>query len=307
MKILGVNTLSHDSSICLLNKDGTYKHLICKNRNSFLDDEIIREAIAFKPDVISYYEKPWLKKKRQLFNGQWINALTEETPASYFKRIGLGGIPIKYQSHHVSHAATGYYTSQFDSAAVLVVDAIGEYTTTSAWHVKDNKFKLLGSADYPLSVGLFYSAFTKLLGFKPNAEEHELYALSELADNNRHIYIEEEKCYDKFYLRVKDYLEKDLHRGITDWYEVINEKEKVQIAHAVQCVFEEKMEELCKRTKMLCGYPYEENLVIVGGCAANKKAARHAYRWFNNVHIPLKPGDVSSSIGAAMLVKNAKI
>lgn len=295
MKILGVNTLSHDSSVCLRDHNGEYKHLICKNRNSFLDEDIIEEAIAFKPDVISYYEKPWLKKRRQFFNDQWINALTDETPKSYFKRIGLGNIPIKYQYHHASHAASGFYTSEFDSAAILVIDAIGEYTTTSVWHGKNNKLKMLASKDYPFSLGLFYSAFTQLLGFKPNAEEHKLYELSLKKYNTDPI----------LYYRINNYLQRNNHKGIKDWYEIIDEEQKTNIARCVQEIFEECVANYCEQAKKLCGHPYEENLVIMGGCAANKKAAEQARRWFKNVYSHPMPGDVSSSIGAAMLVKNA--
>jgi carbamoyltransferase len=294
MKILGVNTLSHDSSICLMDHNGEYRHLICKNRNSFLDDDIIQEAISFKPDVISYYENPWGKKQRQLFNGQWINALTDELPTSYFKRIGLGSIPVKYQFHHASHAATGFYTSGFDSAAILVIDAIGEYTTTSVWHGKNNKLKMLESKDYPFSLGLFYSAFTQLLGFKPNAEEHKLYELS-LKECNHKI---------DLYYKVKKYLRTNNHRGIRDWYETIDEKQKINIAYCVQEIFEKTVAKYCESAKQLCGFPYEENLVIMGGCAANKKAAEQARRWFKNIYSHPKPGDVSSSIGAAMLINN---
>jgi carbamoyltransferase len=296
MKILGVNTLSHDSSVCLFHDINNFEHLICKDRSSFLDPDIIQKAIDFKPDLISYYEKPWLKKQRQLFNGQWINAVTEPLPISYFEEIGLRGIPIEYQYHHASHAATGFYTSNFDSAAVVVIDAIGEYTTTSIWHAsKDKEMKMLWHRNYPHSLGLFYSAFTKLIGFKPNAEEYKLYELSQS---------------EKFpitYNRVEEYLDKNLHRGITDWYDLIDEDMKRDIATSVQLIFERETKKLFKLAKKLCGYPYEENLVIMGGCAMNKKVAEHARHWFKDIYSYPKPGDVSSSIGAAILAQTVDL
>ena len=148
---------------------------------------------------------------------------------------------------------------------------------------------MLESKDYPFSLGLFYSAFTQLLGFKPNAEEHKLYELSLKGCDHK----------IDLYYKVKSYLQRNNHK---DWYEIIDEEQKINIAYYVQKVFENRVAEYCESAKQLCEFPYEENLVIMGGCAANKKAAEQARRWFKNIYSYPKPGDVSSSIGAAFLV-----
>ena len=78
-----------------------------------------------------------------------------------------------YFGHHETHADTAeYYTSPFNECNVVVVDAVGEWDTISIWECKDNKMKKVKSWKYPYSLGLFYSAITKRLGFKPNEEEY---------------------------------------------------------------------------------------------------------------------------------------
>ena len=90
--------------------------------------------------------------------------------------------PVRYVGHHQSHAAAGYFTSPFDHAAILVVDAIGEWSTISAWEGRGRRLRQLWSQRYPHSLGLLYSAFTQRIGFKPNEEEYILMGAAALGE-----------------------------------------------------------------------------------------------------------------------------
>ena len=121
------------------------------------------------------------KKFRQAFAGQWDLAMDmDELPRRYidenFPR--LKGLPIKYQSHHYTHAASGYFTSKYQDAAVVVIDLMGEWETLTIWDAQGDNLKQVYSQDYPDSVGLFYSAMTQRLGLKPQEDEYILMGMA---------------------------------------------------------------------------------------------------------------------------------
>ena len=142
--VMGVSgAINHDAAICMV-QDGeilfaSHSERYSKRKNDpDLNFQMIQDAIhhAGKPDMIAWYEKPMLKKLRQLRAGQYSLALdSKELPRNYMREYEplLGNIPIKYQSHHYTHAASGYYTSPFDSACIVVIDSIGEFETMSFW------------------------------------------------------------------------------------------------------------------------------------------------------------------------------
>jgi carbamoyltransferase len=115
------------------------------------------------PDQIAYYEKSLLKASRLLIRGG-LGSFGQS-----FKKY-VPKVPVKEFFHHHSHAAAGYYTSPFDDAVVVVIDAIGEYTTSSIWVGQGDDLRQVKHWKYPFSYGLFYSAFTNLIGLKPNEE-----------------------------------------------------------------------------------------------------------------------------------------
>src|SRR6185503_18595572 len=103
--------------------------------------------------------------------------------ASYLRRFGYVA-PITYVGHHESHAAAGFFTSPFDQAAILVIDAIGEWDTISAWEGRGETLRKLWSQRYPDSLGLLYSAFTQRVGLKPNEEEYILMGMAAYGEPN---------------------------------------------------------------------------------------------------------------------------
>jgi carbamoyltransferase len=271
MLTLGINALNHDASFAVMEGTTLIHHQLGINS---------RDALQFgKPDVIAYYEQPWLKKTRHFYAGQYNYAFTlKDLPSRYFKSIGLGGIPIKYIPHHLSHAASAVYQSGYDNCAIIVADAIGEWDTVSIWNY-DGKFTKVYSKKYPYSLGIFYSAFTKLLGMQPMKDENKLMQMS----------IDGESLPQ--YLKVKEKFKENLHIGVRDWGEVENE---VDIAASVQLVFEDELTQFLRIARKV-----NNKLAFTGGCAYNKLSHERVADFFEDYHVPKFPGDSGSSIGAA--------
>jgi carbamoyltransferase len=282
MKILGINALNHDASLAVV-ENGKVLHHEKSSCGIDLCPELVNRALAFgKPDIIAWYENPWLKKSRQLYAGQYKDAFNlSDLPFFYLKKFSLGGIPIQYVPHHLSHAANAVYESGFTETAVMVADAIGEWDTISIWHYRDHTFKKVFSKGYPYSLGLFYSAFTELIGFKPVQEENKLTALSAAGD------------WETNYLKVSSYLTKNLHKGIWDWE--VEEKNRADIAASVQRVFIEQIKNYFKIAAF-----HSTSCVFTGGCAYNEPARRLLTSTFKHSYIPKNPGDAGSSVGAAL-------
>lgn len=288
MKYWGINALNHGSSIAVFN-DNTYTQYTYNSDTLSIGEihDLFRKH--GEPDHIFWYERPWLKKARQLYAGQYKTAFDTSTiPRLQLTKCDLGHIPVTYTSHHASHAAAGFYTSPYDECAVIVLDAIGEFESATIWHGSDNQLKKVWSRSYPNSLGLFYSAFTHLCGLTPVQDEGKLEKLSAEGDPAQ------------YYDTVKDYighdliLTRNLHRGVQDWpYEIEDEQDIKDIAAAVQLVFEEEIAGIVGMARYFID---SDNLVFMGGCAMNRGARKmidYAKVW----SLP-NPGDPSSSIGA---------
>jgi len=193
--ILGINETSHDASVSLI-KNGDilfagHAERYTKNKNDwYINNDLLGDALKYGfPDQIAYYEKPLLKASRLLLKGGFGDWKPKYMVDNMFgKRV-----PTKYFSHHRSHAAAGYYTSSFNDAVIVVLDAIGEYNTSTIWVGEGSKIKQVYKNNYPFSFGLFYSAFTKLLGLTPNQEEYIMMGMAAYGD------------WTRYYLKVKEY------------------------------------------------------------------------------------------------------
>ncbi len=292
MTTWGINALNHGSSLAVFK--GTKLQSNQFDRSDTLSLETISSALLHGyPSKIFWYEKPWIKKSRQLRAGQLSRVFDfKDIPRRYLKSIGLNDVPVVYTPHHASHAAAGYYTSPFNHCAIVVLDAIGEWECATIWEGKDGELKKLWSRSYPDSLGLFYSAFTDLLGFIPIQEEFKLQRLS-VAGNS-----------DRYYKEVSRYfngivsLKKNLHKGVLDWPYHIADDDKTDVAAAVQRIFEEQISLTMTLAQKLTN---SNSLVYMGGCAMNNLAnekivePKFKYTW----SLP-QPGDPSSSIGAVL-------
>ena len=289
----GINALNHGSSLAVFS-DGRLS-MLEHSVNDRLDTNIIRGAFNYGgPSTIFWYERPWLKKLRQLSAGQWNRAFDfSDIPSTYIKEIKTQYADLRYTPHHASHAAAGYYTSPFDHCAIVVLDAIGEFECATIWEGRHGEMRKVWSRSYPNSLGLFYSAFTQALGMTPIRDEWKLQAM---AKNGNPLF---------FYYRVQKYftglleLNYNFHKGVKDQKFYIDSiEDECNLAAAVQMVFEDQIRMIMLEAKKLVN---TDCLVYMGGCAMNSDANKRfvepafKYRWT----LP-NPGDPSSSVGAVL-------
>ena len=286
MIIMGINETSHDASVSLI-KDGEilfagHAERYSKQKNDwYINDSLVNDALSYGvPDAIAYYEKPLLKASRLFIKGG---------SGDWKPKFNIDGIPRKSFRHHYSHACAGYYTSPFNDAVIVVLDAMGEYNTSTIWVGEGENIKLKYKQNYPVSFGLFYSAFTQLIGLMPNQEEYIMMGMAAYGD------------WTKYYRKVDAYFPKydqqkyNFHKGITDWGWV-SEQDKFDIAAAAQMVYEQRLNDFMRMAQHLTG---KNNLVFMGGCALNSKANTLLWNIFKDIWIMPNPGDAGSSLGAA--------
>ena len=296
MRILGINCMNHDAAMAVVEiKDGIGKILwaahaerYSKIKNDhYLNWAIVNEAMTYGPfNKVVYYEKPWLKKTRQLYATQWGDALSyTELPQWHLDHFNIK--IDECVKHHDSHAAAGYFTSPFKEATILTVDAIGEWETMSISTADKIWIERKESLHFPHSVGILYSAFTQRCGLKPAEEE---YILMGMAAYGKPIY--KDKIYRDFVKQTPFRLKQNLHRGIGDWQEGAD---VMDLAASIQSVTEECLADLWYRASKYGS----RNLVYAGGvalnCAANKVLANLGL--FDNIWIIPNPGDAGSSVG----------
>lgn len=279
----GITALSHDASVVVLENDSilyaseSERHSKIKN-DPYLNDKIILEALSYgDPEEIVWYEKPWLKKSRQLYSMQW-KELFSITPYQYLKKWNLHK-KLNYSQHHRSHAAGGYFTSNYNNAVILVIDAIGEWNTISIWEGYLDNLKLVKSFNYPYSLGLLYSSFTQRVGLKPNEEE---YIMMGMAAYGKPIYVEKIR---------NEILPYNLHKGIGNWESTAD---NFDLAASVQIIIEEEIVKLVEECKTI----NSNNLVYSGGVALNCVANSKLFDYYKNVWIMPNPGDSGNSVGA---------
>jgi carbamoyltransferase len=290
MKILGINETTHDASMTLIENGkilfAGHAERYSKEKNDWFNNyELLQAVLDYgAPDQIAYYEKPWLKKTRLAVFGGFGG----DKP--FFETTALKNIPRTNFSHHYSHAAAGYYTSNFNEAVIVVLDAIGEWNTSTIWVGNGDKITSVEKHNYPFSFGLFYSAFTQLVGLKPNEEEYIMMGMAAYGDPG------------KYFDKVNNYFpgineqRYNFHKGIDDWGIEITEQDKFDIAASAQKVYENRLVEFMQYAKQKTG---KNNLVFMGGCALNASANALLWDIFDMIWIMPNPGDAGSSLGAA--------
>lgn len=295
--ILGITAQNHDASMALIDGDKILWAAHSERYSRIKNDPMLNEAMVDEmyqygnPSRVVWFEKPWSKNFRRLYAGQrpWI-----VNPKDHLTHVGLGTLPIDYVGHHMSHAASGFYTSKFKDASILVVDAIGEWDSVSIWKADEAGLKPVWKKRYPDSIGLFYTAFTDYLGLKPNEEEYILMGMAALGKPLLVDHLKE-TFFKKF--NAPDFkLKHNLHRGCK-WWEAPNWANKFDIAASVQAI----MEEYIVNTVLWMYHNMpSDNLILMGGCAlncvANSRVA--SKKLYNNVWIMPNPGDAGSAIGA---------
>ena len=312
MKILGINALNHDAAITMI-QDGEILFAGHSERYSGVKNDSELNSALFadcyrqggKPDKVVYFERPYLKKLRQLRAGQYGEVFARKNLPSYYLRDFVGNAEIEYVQHHQSHAAAGYYTSPYEESAIVVIDAIGEFETCSIWYAWGSHFEKRYTLKYPKSLGLWYSAMTQRLGLKPQEDEYILMGMAgwgtqdhKLKNSIREDFFNDS---DKL-IDLKD----NLHRGCLDWnpeYYPDDDSEdwKFNIAANVQWICEEEIRKVFSLAKRLV--PETNNCVYMGGVALNCVAnSIVAQRYYPDLWILPNPGDAGSSLGCAAYV-----
>jgi carbamoyltransferase len=306
MKILGISALNHDASVTLLdNKEILFsghaeRYSKIKN-DSFLNTPLLTDCLKYgEPDKVVFFERPYLKKSRQLYARQY-NEVFSTTPSQYLKSFNINS-KIHYIQHHTSHACASYFTSPYDESAIVVIDAIGEWETCTIWYVKGNQFEKRYSVRYPNSLGLWYSAMTQRLGLKPQEDEYILMGMAGWGTQDHKLKNSIRKdFFNNSVLPIK--LKNNLHKGCLDWNPEYypddgSDDWKFNIAANVQWICEEEIYKVFELARRLV--PETKNMCYGGGvalnCVANSIIAEELYP---SLWIIPNPGDAGSSLGCA--------
>ena len=344
MNLLGVSALYHDSGACLL-RDG---HIVAAAQEERFsrkkhDARIPHHAMSYcleegrvakgDLDMVVFYDKPVTKLARLLMTyGQvaprglksflmavpvwlrekaWVGYSIEKS----LKRMGVGRPKrFHFAEHHDSHAASAFFPSPFQEAAVITVDGVGEWTTTTIGVGEGNRLRTLVEQRFPHSLGLLYSAFTYFTGFKVNSGEYKLMGLAPYGEP---VYVDQIKKHlieirqdGSFRLKMKyfGYLDglKMTNRRFADLFggpprapEAEISKREMDLARSIQVVTEEVLLKMVRYARAITGKKY---LCLAGGvalnCVANGKIVRSGI--FDDVWIQPAAGDCGGAIGAAL-------
>jgi len=346
MNILGVSALYHDSAACLV-RDGEIIAAAQEERftRKKHDAGIPTNAIAYcleagnvkrgELDIAVFFDKPLTKFSRLLTTyGQvaprglrsFLMAipvwLKEKAWASYLierdlKRIGVGRPKrFLFSEHHHAHAASAFYPSPFEDAAIITVDGVGEWTTTAIGVGEGRRMRLLFEQHFPHSLGLLYSAFTYFTGFRVNSGEYKLMGLAPYGEPK---YVDTIKKHlidlrgdGSFRLNMEYF-------GYLDGLTMTNARfaklfgrparapesdistQDMDLAASIQKVTEEIMLNMARYARVVTG---KRNLCLAGGvalnCVANGKILREGI--FDDVWIQPAAGDAGGALGAALYV-----
>ena len=349
MYILGISAFYHDSAACLL-KDGEIvaaaqeerftrkKHDPCFPHHAIQYCLEEAQIAANQIDKVVFYEKPFVKFERLLetylaFAPKGFISFAKAMPVWIKDKLFQKSLLIKelkstlgehinwrerllFSEHHLSHAASAFYPSPFDTAAVLTLDGVGEWTTTSLAVGTGRDLKVIREIHFPHSLGLLYSAFTYYTGFKVNSGEYKVMGLAPYGEPKYADLIEEKLIQiaddGSFQLDMSYF---DYATGLT----MTNKKfdalfggpprtseteltqREMDLAASVQKVTEDIVVQIAKGIAKDTG---ERNLCLAGGvalnCVANGILLRE--KIFDNIWIQPAAGDAGGALGAALAV-----
>ena len=256
-------------------------------------------------------EAQWMQAARSLLGVKLhVRSLVEDTLKTH--------VPLLFTEHHASHAASAFYPSPFDEAAILTLDGVGEWATTTIGQGSGDRIEILQSLDYPHSLGLLYSAVTYFCGFKVNAGEYKLMGLAPYGEPVYEDVIREKLIHvrpDGSYRLDTSYF------GYLDSNEMVNERfaelfggprrlpesritrREMNLAASVQAVTDDIVMRCARHARDLTDARY---LVLAGGvalnCVANGKLLRAGI--FDDIWIQPAAGDAGGSVGSALLVSH---
>lgn len=341
MNILGISSFYHDSAACLV-RDGEIIAAAQEERFTRIkhDADFPKNSIAScleeagltsgrELDLVAFYEKPFTKFDRILSTSlalapRGLPPFLKATPAWMKQKLWIKEIirrelhfegRILFPEHHESHAASAFFPSPFDEAAVLTIDGVGEWTTTSLGQGEGNRIELLSELRFPHSLGLLYSAFTYYLGFRVNSGEYKVMGLapygeprfrdlilSEVIDLKPDGSLRLNLKYFNFLtgLTMTNRRFAAIFEGPRRPPEAPLTQRHMDIARSLQVVVEEAMLRMARRAQALTG---SRNLCLAGGvalnCVGNGRILREGP--FEKIWIQPAAGDAGGALGAALL------
>lgn len=352
MNILGISAFYHDSAAALL-QDGKIIAAAQEERFTRIkhDPNFPTQAIKYcleesgltldKLDAIVFYDKPLLKFERLLetyyaFSPKGLISFLTSIPVwlkekMFLKRMiyqelkeienyDKKSFKLLFPEHHLSHAASAFYPSNFEDAAILTIDGVGEWATVSICHGQGKDITILKEMHFPHSLGLLYSAFTYYTGFKVNSGEYKLMGLApygnpdseqtkefvrKIKETLCHIYPDGSVWLDQSYFNYATGLRMIHEKKWEKLFGVPTRKSEApldqvhcDLALAIQQVTEEAVILMAKEAKRLTG---SKNLCMAGGvalnCVANGKLEKENI--FENIFIQPAAGDAGGALGAA--------
>ena len=351
--ILGISAYYHDSAAALI-QDGQIiaaaqeERFTRKKQDEGFPSEAIRYCLKQSGmsinqlDAIVFYDKPLLKFERLLetyyvnapkgliqflsFAPVWIKEkmflkkLIHESLAEIDPSYDRKKTKLLFSEHHLSHAASAFFPSPFEEAAILTVDGVGEWDTATIMHGRGNTITPLKELKFPHSIGLMYSAFTYFLGFKVNSGEYKLMGMAPYGNPASPAVKEYEQKILDHIVSVKDDGSIGLNQEFFEyatglrmikedrWEKLFGfptrpvesdiEQHHCDCALAIQQITDEIMLRMAKEAKRLTG---SKNLCMAGGvalnCVSNGKILKSGI--FDTVWIQPAAGDAGGALGAA--------
>jgi carbamoyltransferase len=340
--ILGLSAFYHDSAACLL-RDGEIVAAAQEERftRKKHDSEFPKHAVEYclreagigigDVDYVGFYDKPLLKFERILENylgvaprglRSFLTAMPVWLKEKLFTRDqirrdldGYAG-PILFTEHHESHAASAFYPSPFAEAAVLTMDGVGEWATSSYGVGRGNALDLLAELHYPHSLGMLYSAFTYYTGFKVNSGEYKVMGLAPYGEPryvdlifDKLVQLRDDGSF-KLNMEYFDYLHgltmtndafARLFGGRARRAESDLSQREMDLAASIQVVTEEIMLRMARHVHRETGM---ENLCLAGGvalnCVGNGRLLREGP--FKRLWIQPAAGDAGGALGVALTI-----
>ncbi|MFO7667894.1 MAG: carbamoyltransferase [Desulfobacterales bacterium] len=356
MKILGISAFYHDSAAALID-DGHILAAAQEERFTRIkqDSRFPFEAVKFclmqsgftiaELDAVVFYDKPLLKFERLLetyyvnapkgllqflsFVPVWIKEkiflkkLIKDELKVIEPSLDVSKLTLLFSEHHMSHAASAFFPSPFDEAAILTIDGVGEWSTATIMHGEGNVIRPLKEMRFPHSLGLLYSAFTYFLGFKVNSGEYKLMGMAPYGNPSSPRIKEYREKILTHVLDIKadgsiwmnqDYFQYatglrmidnkrwgDLFGFKTRTVESNIEQHHCDLAYVIQQLHDEIVLKMAVEAKKLTG---AKRLCLAGGsalnCVSNGKLLKEGI--FENIWIQPAAGDAGGALGAALAV-----
>jgi carbamoyltransferase len=353
VKILGISAFYHDSAAALIDKGeivaaAQEERFTRKKHDPGFPSNAVKFCMEYgglsinELDAIVFYDKPLLKFERLLetyyaFAPKGIRSFITAMPVwikekMFLKRLineeleKLGydkkkPVKILFPEHHLSHAASAYYPSSYDKAAILTVDGVGEWATASICLGEGKDISILKELRFPHSLGLLYSAFTYFLGFRVNSGEYKLMGLAPYGNPNSPDVDRYVEIILKDLVDLKEdgsvWLDQEYFDYATGlkmvnehkWEQLFGFKkrnpedsldpEHCNLGLAIQRVTEEAIVRMAREAKRLTGADY---LCMAGGvalnCVSNGKLQKENI--FKEIFIQPAAGDAGGALGAAL-------